>query len=309
MMICSTTQKIEQYEVKISSVRGKFEMTTTVSQMDKGVLLSVPNPGYAEKINKYPHLEGVVMDDEDTKPELPIHLILGASEYSRIKTDTKPRIGKAGEPITELTTLDWTMMSAGKEASLSSVYLTRTSSVDYQQLCSLDVLGLQDRPDGDQQSVYDDFKEQLKRSDEGWYETGLLWKHGHDIHPNNKSGSLRRMENLVKKLQREPDLLAQYDEVIQDQLAKGIVEKLTSDPIGREFYIPHKPVIRESAESTKLRIPSLNDCLETGPSLQNLLWDVLVRNRLKPVALAGNLKQAFLQIRIRLEDRGALRFH
>ena len=246
------------------------------------------------------------MDDEDTKPGLLIHLILGASEYSRIKTDTKPRIRKAGEPITELTTLGWTMMSAGKEGSLSSVYLTRTSSVDYQQLCTLDVLGLQDRPDGDQQSVYHDFKEQLKRSDEGWYETGLLWKHGHDILPNNKSGGLRRMENLVKKLQREPDLLAQYDEVIQDQLAKGIVEKVTSDPVWREFYIPHKPVIRESAESTKLRIvfdasarsneksPSLNDCLETGPSLQNLLWDVLVRNRLKAVALAGGLKQAFL---------------
>ena len=321
MMMCSTTQKIEQYDVKISSIRGTFEMATTVSKVDKGVLLSVPNPGYAEKLNKYPHLEGVVMDDVDTKSELPIHLILGASEYSRIKTDTKPRIGKAGEPIAELTTLGWTMMSAGKETNLSSVYLTRTSSADYEQLCSLDVLGLQDRPAGDQRSVYDDFKEQLRRSDEGWYETGLLWKHGHDPLPNNKHGSLRRLEGLVKKLQKEPNLLAQYDEVIQDQLAKGIVEKVTSDPVGREFYIPHKPVIRESAESTKLRIvfdasarsneksPSLNDCLETGPPLQNLLWDVLVRNRLKPVALAGDLKQAFLQVRIQSEDRDALRFH
>ena len=96
---------------------------------------------------------------------------------------------------------------------------------------------------------------------------------------------------------------------------------MTSEPVGREFYIPHKPVIRESAESTKLRIvfhasakaneksPSLNDCLETGPALQNLLWDVLVRNRLKPIALVGDLKQAFLQVRIWMEDRDALRFH
>lgn len=281
-------------------------MATTVSKVDKRVLLSVPNPRYSEKINQFTHLEGVVMDDGDTKSELPIHLILGASEYSRIKTDTKPRIGKAGEPIAELTTLGWTMMSAGKEAHLSSVYLTRTSSTDYDQLCSLDVLGLEDRPNGDQQTVYDDFKEQLRRSDEGWYETGLLWKHGQDLLPNNECGSLRRLESLIKKLQKEPNLLAQYDEVIQDQLAKGIVEKVSSDPVGREFYIPHKPVIRESAESTKLRIvfdasarsneksPSLNDCLETGPPLQNLLWDVLIRNRLKPVALAGDLKQAFL---------------
>ena len=54
---------------------------------------------------------------------------------------------------------------------------------------------------------------------------------------------------------------------------------------------------------------SLNDCLETGPPLQNLLWDVIVRNRMKPIALTGDMKQAFLQIRIRPEDRDVLRFH
>ena len=321
MMMCSTTQKIEQYDVNISNTRGKFEMTTTVSKVDKGVLLSIPNPQYNDKIKMFLHLAGVTMDDEDTKPELPIHLILGASEYSRIKTQTKPKIGKAGEPIAELTTLGWTMMSAGKEVGLTSAYLTRTSSADYEQLCSLDVLGLEDKADRNQQSVYEEFKEQLRQSAEGWYETGLLWKHGHEPLPNNKQGSLRRLGNLGKKLQREPNLLARYDDVIQDQLATGIVERVTSEPVGREFYIPHKPVIRESAESTKLRIvydasakaneksPSLNDCLETGPSLQNLLWDVLVRNRLKPIALAGDLKQAFLQVRITTEDRDVLRFH
>ena len=137
-------------------------------------------------------------------------------------------------------------MSAGKEAHLSSVYLTRTLSTDYDQLCSFDVLGLDDRSKGDQKTVYDDFKEQLRRSDEGWYETGLLWKHGHDLLPNIECGTLRRLESLIKKLQKEPDLLAQYDKVIQDQLAKGIVEKVSSDPVGREFYNPHKPVIRVS---------------------------------------------------------------
>ena len=77
--------------------------------------------------------------------------------------------------------------------------------------------------------------EQLRRSDEGWYETGLLWKHSHDLLPNNKQGSLRRLESLLKKLQKEPDLLDKYDEVIQDQLAKGIVERVSSDPVGREL--------------------------------------------------------------------------
>ena len=79
--------------------------------------------------------------------------------------------------------------------------------------------------------------------------------------------------------------------------------------------------MREQAESTRTQIvydamarasdnaPSLNDCLETGPPLQNLMWSVLVRNRFKPVALTGDLKKAFLQVRIWEEDREALIFH
>ena len=49
--------------------------------------------------------------------------------------------------------------------------------------------------------------------------------------------------------------------------------------------------------------------MEVGPALKNKLWNVLTRCRLKSVALTGDLKQAFLQIRINEDDRDSLRFH
>ena len=55
-------------------------------------------------------------------------------------------------------------------------------------------------------------------------------------------------------------------------------------------------------------IPSLNDRLEIGPPLQPNLLDILLRNPVKPVLLAGDIKQAFLQIVIRETERDALRF-
>ena len=72
--------------------------------------------------------------------------------------------------------------------------------------------------------------------------------------------------------------------------------------------------MRENAESdasarANTSVPSINECLEIGPPLQNQLWNVLVRNRFYPVAIAGDLKQAFLQIRVGREDRDALRFY
>ena len=116
--------------------------------------------------------------------------------------------------------------------------------------------------------------------------------------------------------------LVRYNGIIQTQLSQGIVER-TDEVVkdGREFYNSHKAVVRENAESTKIRIvydafvradasvPSLNECLEIRHPLQNQLWNVLIRNRFYLVAIAGDLNQAFLQIRVRREDWDALRFH
>ena len=104
-------------------------------------------------------------------------------------------------------------------------------------------------------------------------------------------------------------------------MAEGTVEKAPSEANGKKFYIPHKSVVRESAESTKVRgvydafaraygeAPSLNECLENGPPLQNQLRDILVRNRFNPITLAVDLKQTLLRVRINGCDRDALMFH
>ena len=124
----------------------------------------------------------------------------------------------------------------------------------------------------------------------------------------------------MRKLERS-DLLERYDRVIKDQLEQGIVERASEVPQRRELYIPHKPVVKESAESTRLRIvydafarasensPSLNECFNPGPPLQNQLWNVLVGERFHQVLTTGDLKQAFLQVRIHEKYRDALRFH
>lgn len=90
---------------------------------------------------------------------------------------------------------------------------------------------------------------------------------------------------------------------------------------GKRFYPSHRDLVRECAESTKVRIvfdvpakenyqsPSFNDCLETDPPLQNLMWDISVRNRVRPNIVCVDIKQAFLHIRIKEQGRDVIRFH
>ena len=320
MMLGATSRVMEVYRIKLNSVKGNFEIEAEVTKVEKPCLMLIDNPRYKKLVEKHPHLKGVTMDDNDERPRLPVHLILGNSECPRISTTEPQRVGGEWDPVANYTKLGWTITSPGKEIDTTSMLLTQTSRVDYEDLCKLDVLGLADSPSGDQGVVYDEFKEQLRRSDEGWYETGLPWKGNHTPLPNNKEGSLRRLASLVRKLEKN-GTIEDYNAVIQEQLTEGIVERAPNSVEGREFYIPHKGVVRETAESTKLRIvydasarawdgaPSLNECLNTGPPLQNQLWSVLIRGRFNPVAITGDIKKAFLQVRIRSEERDALRFH
>lgn len=320
MLMHKTSTNVKVFDIDVSSTHSEFKITVEAAcTSNKEVLLHVPNPHYKRLQLSYEYLRNLKFYDHDSKEELPVHLILGVDAYCRLKERKEPKIGEPGQPIAELTKLGWVVMSPGIEVD-THMLLTQ-SSRDYDALCRLDVLGLEDSADGDQGVVYKEFKEQLQRDDEGWYETGLLWKPNVHELTNNKSSSLARLTNTLNKLNRNPETLQQYHQKIDDQLKKGIVEVAPNEVEGPEFYLPHKPVIRETAESTKLRIVydasartdtqslSLNDCLETGPPLQNRLWNILARIRMQPIVLTADIKQAFHQIRIKREHRDALRFH
>ena len=132
--------------------------------------------------------------------------------------------------------------------------------------------------------------------------------------------SLRRLNSLFKRLKDTPDLLEKYDAIIKEQLDLGIVvpvDDSLSSP-ARVHYMPHHAVIRRDKSTTKVRVvydasakadgPSLNDCLHTGPSLHRKIFEILVRFRACPVALASDIEKAFLMIQVAKPDQDVLRF-
>lgn len=68
----------------------------------------------------------------------------------------------------------------------------------------------------------------------------------------NKDLAHGRLKSCPKKMRDKPELLQKYDEVIQEQLNKGIIEKVdetaTSD---LKHYIPHHVVITPQKTTTK----------------------------------------------------------
>ena len=66
---------------------------------------------------------------------------------------------------------------------------------------------------------------------------GLPWRGNHPPLLSNREGSLRRLNNLVKRLNRD-GITAEYHQIIEDQKSQGVVELAPVSPTCREFYLP-----------------------------------------------------------------------
>ncbi|KAF2884418.1 hypothetical protein ILUMI_21758 [Ignelater luminosus] len=102
-------------------------------------------------------------------------------------------------------------------------------------------------------------------------------------------------------------------------LKEGIIEKVTVEEENLwGHYLLHRHVLKEN--STTRLIPvfdasaksknglSLNQCLETGPNLIELISSILLRFREKEIGVISDIEKAFLQINITPKDRNVLRF-
>ena len=111
--------------MQIEDIHRDVSLEAELCKVERRELLKPPNPHYVDLIKRYHHVRESIMDDNDQKKELPVQVILRASDYSKIKTMIKPRIGQTGEPVAEQTQLGCTIISPGRESkSLLNMLLT-----------------------------------------------------------------------------------------------------------------------------------------------------------------------------------------
>jgi hypothetical protein len=108
--------------------------------------------------------------------------------------------------------------------------------------------------------------------------------------------------------------------VFKDWEDEGIMERVSLDGVDRNCsYFPHRPVIKETSKTTPVRPvfdascrsaghASLNECLEKGPNLLEVIPSIISRFRWRKIGVVSDIRKAFLQIQVKDEDRDYLRF-
>ena len=308
-------------------------------------LLSVPficDPVAIETLQyvicNHPHLRDLELADRsEAEPPIGIDILIGADNYWNLVTGMIIR--HEDVPTAMETPLGWVLSgpcegqsnldlsSATGTSSVTSVnyvssHVLPTETDDHlnsslNKFWDLDTLGIKEAED----SLFERFSSDIVFK-EGRYEVKLPWRDNHPILPSNYQMSLKRLFGLLRRFKSDLSLLKEYNDVITDQLNRGIVEMVKEPNLSQNHnevhYIPHHAVIRRDKETTKLRIvfdgsakengPSLNECLHTGPSLYQGILEILLRFRMLHVGLIGDIEKAFLMVSVAPEDRDVLRF-
>ena len=159
----------------------------------------------------------------------------------------------------------------------------------------------------------------------------LLWN-GKVSHLLGRNDNLSRsvLNSNLRRLQKNPERLRMYDEVIQTQVKNDIVEKIPDLPDflknnPNASFLPHMAVFKLDRETTKTRVVMLsnlceklkshtvsishNQAIHSGKNLNRKISTALTRIRFDSYLFCADIKKAFNCIKLNEIDQSRLLFH
>ncbi|CAK1582171.1 unnamed protein product [Parnassius mnemosyne] len=116
----------------------------------------------------------------------------------------------------------------------------------------------------------------------------------------------RRFISLESRFRKQPEIKSAYVDFIEEYRKLGHLAISEVDRPELAYFVPHHPVIREDSESTRLRVVfdasartssglSINDIQMIGPTVQDSLFNILIRFRQYRYVLSADIEKMYRQ--------------
>ncbi|GBN94076.1 hypothetical protein AVEN_248723-1 [Araneus ventricosus] len=269
----SPASEHKSYMVNVESLNRKY--STPLSLLEQQKICSTLPRIHDRKLLSELASRGIKLTDVG-RDSPPIRVLLGADILGSILTG-RIEVLSSGVSAVE-TLLGWTILGLGKKKEVVNLVTLSLQNTDVPKMWDLEVLGITDPIEKINESLLEEetlthFKETIRICEDQRYEVALPWLAGHPALYDKYDAAESRLRTATKRLINE-NYFEAYNNVFKQWEAEGIIEAVPINQLAKEVhYLSHRPVIK--------------------PYHKGLIADV---------------KQAFLQIRLRTEDRDVLRF-
>ncbi|KAK0139824.1 hypothetical protein N1851_023266 [Merluccius polli] len=279
---------------------------------------------------RHSHLRGIPLKSfTKVRP-----LVLLGSDHVHLITATEPtRRGSNGGPIAIHTALGWALQGADRcvpeQTSVTQCLFISFASPDdllyrnVERLWQLDVLPyrnekmvVRSREDQDAMNLLETKTRRMEVEGVYCYATPLLRKQSAPKLISSTHSVMAHLRATEKRLKREPERAAIYSAEINKLISAGYVKKLQPKEVEQSaeaWYLPHHLVSHNNKSRLVFNCSfmhqnvSLNEQLLPGPPLGPSLVGVLIRFRQHQIAVSGDIRAMFHQIRLLPDDRSLLR--
>ncbi|XP_058458201.1 uncharacterized protein LOC131434928 [Malaya genurostris] len=325
----SWTGKVSRHEktsrrlsIKISGDEHKemFQLANVRTVRELG--LPSQTLDYSELSDRFPHLQGLpVASYIDAKPGMIIGL-----EHVRLLTSLKTREGCSSEPVASKTRLGWCVYgrNCGNGDSVEQLHIHSCDDMSNSSLHDamrkffaveevVSTHQLESEEDKRARSILE--VTTVRKGNR--METGLLWRNDERNFPNSYQMAISRLRGLEKRLAKDPDLRIKVIDQIKSYEQKQYVRKISPEELAkvntrRTWFLP-LGVVTNPKKPNKIRMVwdaaakaggvAFNDMLLKGPDLLVSLVNLLLRFREGKIAVCSDIREMFLRILIREEDK------
>jgi len=153
----------------------------------------------------------------------------------------------------------------------------------------------------------------VSRDESGRYKVRLPFRSINQHLGESRNIALKRLAAVERKLNADAKLKSEYNKVLEEYLTLKHMSRV-EDPSDDGYYMPHHAVVKETSNTTKVRIVfdastktnnglSLNDVLLVGPTIQNNLISHLIRFRAYQYVITADIEKMFRQVWLHEDDR------
>lgn len=277
------------------------------------------NPKTNKHSTEWKHLEGLPLADPKYFEASSIDLLLGVRELAEILLPGVI-IGEPSEPVAQQTKIGWILSGVCGNLYEQKIRCNLTSSADsdsnladlLKAFWTMEEINAKKSMSNEEQLAEESFTKHVRRAPDGKLMVRLPFKS--DPNDANFLGTSlekarKRFFQMERRLQNKPQLYDEYRNCINEYFELGHMRLANASEINSShaYFLPHHAVIKETSETTKLRVvfdasskstngKSLNDQLCVGPTIQHDLFTLLLQWRRFRIAFTGDIEKMYRQI-------------